>query len=322
MTRPVFVDSRRDLLSALIDYAGLFPPASLDLDAAVAEYRAGRGGANAWMLGTFVVPASRLEDLAASLVATMPGGEEPWDVSVILDGNTASAAAAAAAFEGHMSPAARIVGAEALLPDAVVDGRTSADAAEAARSTAAAAGSVSATVVPYLEIPMMGVDPAALGPAIGAIDTLRSALHRPLAAKLRCGGPTPESFPTCEMVATFLVACRDRMLPFKATAGLHHPIRQHDEELDVMHHGFLNLLMAAALAAAGADVRTVTAAVAEQDPTALKVGTAGLGWKDHRVDAGGIKTTRAQLFASYGSCSFDEPVEYLEALGILSAAPA
>lgn len=322
MTRPVFIDLRRDLLSSLIDYAGLFPPASLDLTSAVAEYRAAREGANAWMLGTFVVPASRLEPLAALLVATMQSGEEPWNVSVILDGNAASAAAAAAAFEGHMSPAVRIAGAEVRLPDTFVEARTSAQAVEVARSTAAAAGSISATVVPYLEIPIVGVAPAALAPAVEAIHILRSMHRRPLAAKLRCGGLTPESFPTSEVVATFLVACRDRKVPFKATAGLHHPIRHHDDELNVMRHGFLNLLTAAALAAEGADLQTVQAVVAERDPAALKVGAAGLGWKDHRVGAIGIKATRAQMFASYGSCSFDEPVEYLEALGILRSATA
>jgi hypothetical protein len=66
----------------------------------------------------------------------------------------------------------------------------------------------------------------------------------------------------------------------------------------------------------------ITGVLAEQDPTALEVGTAGLGWKDHHVGADGIKATRAQMFASYGSCSFAEPVEGLEALGILTTAAA
>ena len=64
MSRPVFVDARRDLLKSLVDYAGLFPPASLSLDTAAAEYRSARAGPHSWILGTFVITASQLEELA------------------------------------------------------------------------------------------------------------------------------------------------------------------------------------------------------------------------------------------------------------------
>ena len=47
-----------------------------------------------------------------------------------------------------------------------------------------------------------------------------------------------------------------------------------------------------------------------------------LGWTDHHVGADGIKATRAQMFASYASCSFAEPMEDLEALGILTTSTA
>src|SRR5579875_1274910 len=55
--------SLRALLTELIDYAGLFPPARLPLDQAIRNYARYRQGNDAWMLGRFIVPASRLEDL-------------------------------------------------------------------------------------------------------------------------------------------------------------------------------------------------------------------------------------------------------------------
>lgn len=316
MTQPVFLDARRDLLGGFIDYAGLFPPASLDLPAAVAEYRAARAGHAAWMLGTFVITASRLQDLAGELVASMRPDEEPWRISVILDGNAATAAADAAAFDAHMSPAATVAGAEVRLPDAVGHASTPEASAEAARASATAAGSISSSISPYLEVPL-GAGVPGITVAVAGLSALRDAMARPLGAKIRCGGEHRSMFPEPELVARFMVECRDAALPFKATAGLHHPVRHHFAELDVKRHGFLNLAVAATLAEAGADEATITAVIAEEDPAALKVGAAGVGWSESRAGAATIKATRAGLFRSYGSCSFDEPVDDLEQLGLL-----
>lgn len=316
MSRPLFVDSRRDLLGVLIDYAGMFPPASLDAEAAVAEYRRSRSDPAGWLLGAFVAAAGRLEDVAAVLVPSMTAGEAPWRISVVLDGDPATAAAAASAFEAHMSPAATITGAEVRL--FAGDGSMLDDAA--ALRAATAATSISAAVVPFLEIPGTG-EPAAVADAVAAVARLRRAVRRrSLGAKLRCGGATPGHSPSPEAVASFLAACRAHGLAFKLTAGLHHPIRHHDPELGAMRHGFVNLLVACALAEQGADAATVTAAVAESDPAAFKVGSAGLGWRDRRVPAPVVKQMRRERFLSYGSCSFDEPVRDLEALGVLAPA--
>jgi hypothetical protein len=54
------------LLARLIDDAAQFPPARLRLAAAVKQHRAHRAGAHAWMLGRFLCPASRLDELAAA----------------------------------------------------------------------------------------------------------------------------------------------------------------------------------------------------------------------------------------------------------------
>ncbi len=55
--------SLRALLTGLIDYAGLFPPARLPLDQAIRNYARYRQEDDAWMLGRFIIPTSRLEDL-------------------------------------------------------------------------------------------------------------------------------------------------------------------------------------------------------------------------------------------------------------------
>ena len=127
-------------------------------------------------------------------------------------------------------------------------------------------------------------------------------------AKIRCGGTT---LPSVEEVAAFVTACRDAGVPFKATAGLHHPIRSGER------HGFLNLLAAAVFAHQGED--DLVPLLAEEDPAAFAVDAGGLAVHGRRADASAIEAARAELFVAYGSCSFSEPVEDLTALGVLPA---
>jgi hypothetical protein len=134
----------------------------------------------------------------------------------------------------------------------------------------------------------------------GAVAAVREA---GAGAKIRCGGTT---LPSVEEVAAFIAACRDAGVPFKATAGLHHPIRSGDR------HGFLNLLAAAVFA--DGDLEAI---VAEEDPAAFSLDAGGLTVHGQRADAAAIEAARAELFVAYGSCSFSEPVDELIALGML-----
>ena len=314
----LLVDGRRALLESLVDYAGLFPPASLDMAGAVADYRSGRSGGHGWVLGRFLCPASRLDDLAGALTSSMVAGEAPWRVSVVFDGAVGSDAIAAAGFERTMTPAASVDLVEVRLPREASDGRSATDAEAVVAPVLDTAFSVAAEVVPFLEV--------ARGPgvpdAVAAVARIRHRRLRPVGAKLRTGGLTADAFPDPGEVASFVIACHRAGLPFKVTAGLHHPVRhRHDDPggpgAGVMRHGFLNLLAAAALATEGADLEDVTAAVADTDPEAFVVTTTGLAWRGRRMAAGSLLAMRHRLFPAYGSCSFDEPVDDLVAMGIL-----
>ena len=307
----VTADASAELVAHLIDYAGLFPPASLDMVGAVDGYRAAREGRRAWIAGRFLAPASRLEELAAVLVTTMPEGEPPWSVSVIFDLDPGRAAAAAAAFDQHMGPAAVVDLVEARIPAGA-----DSDSVATIYGTAGAAGPA---VAPFLEVPRTLDWEREIPEAIEAIASARSKQARPGGAKLRCGGPTAEDFPAPEQVATFLVESTAAELPFKATAGLHHPLRHHDPELGIDRHGFINLLAAAAAARQGKDHTTVTAAVATTDPDAFDIGPDGLTWREMQVGLGQIQALRHTGLVAYGSCDFDEPVAELATLGFLPA---
>lgn len=139
-------------------------------------------------------------------------------------------------------------------------------------------------------------------------------------AKIRTGGVKPEAIPSPKDVAAFIIACAERRLPFKATAGLHHPIRaeyaltyEADAPRAVMH-GFLNVLMAAAFAWQGE--KNIEAIIAETDATAFTF-DGGAKWRGLTLTVEQIRDARENFMHSIGSCSFDEPVHELQALGLL-----
>jgi hypothetical protein len=100
-------------------------------------------------------------------------------------------------------------------------------------------------------------------------------------------------------------------VPFKATAGLHHPFRHREDSLGVLEYGFVNLLAAAAL-----DVDDLQALVCDPRPDAFTIDATGLAWRGAAADAVAILRAR-ELFTAYGCCAFAEPVADLTAHGIV-----
>jgi hypothetical protein len=132
-------------------------------------------------------------------------------------------------------------------------------------------------------------------------DRLDHVAELGLRAKVRCGGA---AVPDAESLALFIRSCREREIVFKATAGLHHAVRSDGE------HGFLNLLAAVVF---GDEVH----ALDETDPTAFELDAESFSWRGRSASAGELAAARRERFHSIGSCSFFEPVEELEALGVL-----
>ena len=122
-----------------------------------------------------------------------------------------------------------------------------------------------------------------------------------LRAKIRCGG---ERVPTVEELAGSVRGCRSRGLVFKATAGLHHAYATEAGE-----HGFLNLLAAAVFGDEEDALR--------ERPRAFALDAVSFRWRDREALPARLADVRGSLFHSIGTCSFFEPVEELEGLGVL-----
>jgi len=292
----------RVAFGSLIDYAGLFPPAQLPLERARVEYEAARAGPYAWMLGRFVIPAASLplqDRFDAAFSAIVDPSVDALDRVAQLRGSGANIAALEIPLAKSVSQFR-----ERLSRDEILDvvGALEADI------TVAGLRAIPA----YLEIPRAQ-------PWRGSVaETLDAIARVGLGAKLRCGGAVAEAFPSVDEVATFIAAAQAAGVAFKATAGLHHPVRHRDAASGFVMHGFLNLLAAAALASRVTG-DTLERIVAEEDPAAFRFDEESFLWRDQRVDLGALERTRAEFFVGYGSCSFSEPVDDLTALGILPA---
>lgn len=284
----------RAMFSNLVDYAGLFPPAQLAMQQAVAEYAAEREGTHAWMLGRFIIQESRI----AQLLAALREGER-FGLSVILD--RGAAALEDVARVRRMQPAIEIQALEIVL------------AAEQIGSYAAAAKSAALADVPtYVEF-ARGSDWEYAVP-----ETMEELADSGLGAKIRCGGLEAKAFPTPAEVAVFIYwACRYNV-PFKATAGLHHPVRHVDKATGFHMHGFLNLLAAAALARSDVGLSKLIEPIASEDSRRFHIDGRGLRFADYHVTVPQLESMRKEAFIAYGSCSFSEPANDLRALHLLS----
>jgi hypothetical protein len=293
----------RTLLQGLIDYAGLFPPASLDLPAAVTEYAAYRKSDVSWALGRFVAPALRLRELEVSAARHWRDGEPPWRITALAGADLARDLAEIDAFNQRQQDHA--------VADAI---ELRADGATAIATALRTLGSrvEPGRVEPFVEIPVAD-DPTPL------IAALAGTGGR---AKIRTGGVTPAAFPSPVQVLRFLRACVAANVPFKATAGLHHPLRgayrltyQPDSACATMF-GFLNIFLAAAFLQHGMDEANGLALLEESSPASLELGEDFVAWRSHRVTGAQLRRARG-LALSFGSCSFREPIEDLRAMRLL-----
>jgi len=289
-------DARRAFLEELIDDAGLFPPASLSMEAAIQQHTASRAGSHAWMLGRFICPAERLPELAGRLESL-----DRWRVSLLLDAAALDAGLeAGAAFLERERGRVEVELVETKLP--------STDAASVGDLLEWVDGVGLGGALPFLEVE----------PGPGLDDALGAIAEYAAGAKLRCGGATAELFPSPAGVAAFLDGCRRLGLRCKATAGLHHPFRHVDPETGLVHHGFVNLVGAAVLAREhDLSPDEIEAIVAEEDPRAFELSADRFRWRELDAGASAVEEARRSLFFAYGSCSFGEPVDDLLGLGIL-----
>lgn len=272
------------LLAGLCDDAAVFPPGNLPLADALPAHRAHRASGHAGLVGAFVVSAASLGE-----VAGLVDGEPPRSLDVAVTVAEPAAVGAALAAVDRIS-ALRVSAIEVAVPEHVATGEAVAtlDAALAGRDG----------VTAFVELPRDGRRP----------DLIRALSGTAYLAKLRTGGVRAELYPDGGELAAAVVATVRAGLSFKATAGLHHAVRNTDPATGFEQHGFLNLLTAVDAAIAGAGEAEVEQLLAERTPDAVAARARAVADRAPLV---------RQRFRSIGTCSIVEPLVELVALGLL-----
>jgi hypothetical protein len=293
-----------ELLRGLIDYAGLFPPSAHAMSGTVARYADYRRGPDSAALGRLVVPAARLmewEQAAAALPAASRG-DSRWHLTALVAAPAVRELAGVTTFNeregaGH-------------------DLQARVDSIEVKVASTDDIGTVAAQTPPGVEVFYEWAPGVELTAFLAEVGRVRGG------AKIRTGGLVPGAVAGPDAVARFVAGCVAASLPFKATAGLHHPVRAVHPltyELDAPRavvNGFLNVFVGAALAHAGrleaADLMPV---LEETTPSAFAFSDSSLAWRDRSVTVEQVTNAR-RLARSFGSCSFEEPIDDLKTLAL------
>lgn len=295
------MDSMHCFLKELIDYAGLFPPAALGMPEAVRNYASYLKGEHNWMLGRFIVPVARLLEFEESARDFFPQNpEEPqWRISALVGPNLEKDILKILDFNFRYGDLARIDTVEVKMPDPT--------------NLSQSFEAIPKSITPYFEISILE-DPG---------EHLDAIVHMNARAKVRTGGVTEDLFPSTTDLARFIKQCAEKNVPFKATAGLHHPIRgrhrlmyQADSPTTVMH-GFLNVFLSAAFCRLGMTQEQAKELLEEPSPEEFTFNGDGVKWRSCHISLEDLQAARAGFSISFGSCSFEEPIEDLQQLKLI-----
>jgi len=299
-TRIAPLESVKALLTGSIDYAGLFPPSALSMEEAVLNFAKYRASVESWMLGRFVVPVARLDELKEAASSLVEGENEPWPISALAAediydtfrrltrfNEENSGAFVVDSLEVKANTVSKIENTVDMLPD---------------------------NVTAFFEIGL-GQNFAELIATL-AIDRQH--------AKLRTGGGTPDEFPRSRDIIRFVRTCLAGNVPFKATAGLHHPIRCYrpltyaEGGPSGTMHGFLNMFLMTGFARESFKPDTLEELMEEEFGEVFHFDELGVTWRgENFLSNWQLERLRRLGIQSFGSCSFEEPVEDLKALGLL-----
>ncbi|MBZ2410664.1 hypothetical protein HX747_29815 [Streptomyces sp. L06] len=273
-----------ELFAAFCDDAAVFPPGELPLAQAVPAHLRHVTAAHAPLVGPLVVPQARLSELAG-----LTAGHERGSLDLAVTVPSPEAAGQALASVAAL-PAARLRCLEVAVPEDVPTAEIVPRISTALRSADDRTG-----VTVYVEVPR---DERRAG-------LIASLAESPFLAKFRTGGVRAELYPDERELARAVLLAVRAQVPFKATAGLHHAVRNTDPRTGFEQHGHLNLLAATGAALGGAGESEVVAILAERDATTV----AGL--------VAALSPEVRSAFRSFGTCSLAEPVGELAALGLL-----
>lgn len=308
----------------IIDYAGLFPPASLELEESMKNFIEYKKSPDAHLLGRFLCPTQKLPLLKEYISSFR--GLEPLEISLVAQVSLDSKQfleqltdelESITHFNIRYAPLAKVDSLEKRLPSSLKEPLDFCSKVQELISC----NSIK-NLNTYFEVSPDAKNYLELAKALAqSKQTLQNPEGKtPLSGlKLRCGGTKSSDFPSLEQVASSIVTCQQLKLPLKFTAGLHQPLRHFNEGLKVTEHGFVNVFVAGIMAWANAlSFDEVLNILSETNPSSFSFDE-GLAFQNFHVSLQDVIFYRKTAFPSFGSCSVAEPIDALKTLNWLKS---
>ncbi len=317
------VKSLKYLAGGFIDYAGMFPPASLDLPTAFQNYVSYLEGPYGWMLSRFICPVGKLNELSALLKESDKKYPQKLRLSILGKSTENSLKFINSIKEDiveisffrtrHENEADVDVYETPLPADTSKEPDTYRirgmidDVSDLFES---AVNNNMRYYYEYLPTPNLPIVIKALW--------YHNKGSRMAGYKLRTGGTDASSFPTPEEIALAIKTCKEYDVPMKCTAGLHYPISHYDDSVKTKMCGFLNVFGAAIIEHChNTTEEVIEAIIRDENPADFTFTENSFKWKNLLILASEVELARKELMNSFGSCSFDEPIENLKNMNLL-----
>lgn len=316
------VESLKNFASKMIDYAGIFPPANLDLPQAFHNYLFYRQGEFNWMLNKFIVPAKKLDDL--SKIAKEIKIDSPVPLSIIGSGGdtvqlfTENLKSDVKKIVEFLADNGELFSAdvyEIRLPKEITDQDEADDMLDLMISVSGELDPACGKEVPVYYEALL--DEKYEATILKIVENIASLNNR-CGYKLRTGGTDAAAFPTAEQIAFAIMTCAEFNVPMKCTAGLHHPIRHFNDGVNSYMHGFFNVFTAGILAyTSNLDEMELLEILNDEDADEFMFDENSFEWNEIEITNEEIREARTKLITSFGSCSFDEPVNDLKVMELI-----
>jgi len=301
--------SLHHFLYKLIDYAGLFPPAKLEIEPSLKNYAEYIKSTDKWMMSQFIIPVSRLDEIPTGLMKKY-SENFPLRLSLI-SGDICNDIATVNKFIKMNNNSTIFTGYESRISDLAMFSQNLLDVQKLGQDQ-------NLNFESFYEVSPNDSWINQMNEVVSIISAFNARYEAGVGFKLRCGGVEANMFPPADNIAQAILACRDASVSMKFTAGLHHPVRHYSESVKTKMYGFFNIFIGGMIADKfNLEADALTTILLDENPENFTFDDNGLHWKTYSISSLEIQNYRQEAFISFGSCSFNEPREDLQQLGLL-----
>ena len=296
-------------LEKLIDYAGLFPPAKLEIKPSLENYANYIQSKDKWMMSKFIIPTSRLNDIPDDVIRKY-SDQHPLRLSLISK-NICNDIDTVKEFLQTNYNSTIFSACESPVSDLSAFSKDILDVYKLVENH-------DLSFELFYELVSNDNWTNKINEAVSIISAFNAEHETNIGFKLRCGGVESHMFPDAENIGKAIIACRDANVSMKFTAGLHHPIRHYSKAVKTKMYGFFNIFVGGMIAHKfNLENGELTKILLDENPKNFIFDIDGLHWKAYSISNAEVQHYRKKSFISYGSCSFNEPIEDLKKLGLL-----